>query len=68
MAKDNIWNGVILGAVIGVLIASSEISFITSIVDFVMKVIPEQYATLTYMKYIVFGVVGGIVGAIVDRY
>ena len=65
---DNLLNGVILGAVAGVLIASSNLSFIQAIVTPVMSAV-ERYVTWagTYKEELVFGLIGALVGYFLDR-
>ena len=63
---DNLLNGVVLGAGIGVLIASSEISWIQSLVGYMTNLIPAQYH-FQYIEYALLGLIGGITGYIIDR-
>jgi hypothetical protein len=64
--SDNLLNGAILGVLIGVLIGSSNIPFIQTAVSWITNLIPEAYHFM-YMEWIVVGLLGGIIGYIVDR-
>lgn len=63
---DNLTNGLILGAIFGLLIASSNISWIQSIVTAVVDAIPVEYH-FQYVSYVVWGFLGMLAGYIVDR-
>lgn len=66
--KDSLINGAVLGLIIGVLIASSNISWISSIVDTIIGFLSEDFQSLTYVRYFVIGIIGLGAGIIVDRY
>lgn len=68
--SDGLTNGLVFGAIMGVLFASSNISFISNIVTQVMNFIPSQYISWAgaYASYAVFGVLGLLVGWIIDYY
>ncbi len=65
--SDNILNGTILGALLGVLLASSNISFLHTAVMWVTNLIPSQYHFFAGFEYLVWGVIGAIAGHIIDR-
>lgn len=65
-ASDNLLNGTVLGVVIGLLIASSNIAWIQSIVSTIVNLIPSQYH-FDNISYVVIGSIGAIVGYLVDR-
>lgn len=67
--SDSQINGILLGAVTGVLVASSNISFVKSIVDMVMSVVPTSWnitGSMFPFSYLVFGVLGLVVGWFID--
>jgi len=64
--SDDLKNGLVLGAIIGILIASSSISWIQSIVTSVTNLIPAEYQ-FEYAKYVVWGLLGLLAGYIIDR-
>ncbi len=63
---DNLFNGLIIGIVTGLLVASSNISFIHTVVEFVTNLVPAQYH-FQYIEYAVFALIFGILGYILDR-
>ena len=67
MAIDKLKNGTALGAIFGLLVASSGVSWIQSIVDTIIDVVPEDYQ-FKYIGYVVFGALGALAGYIIDKY
>lgn len=63
---DKMWNGMLIGTLLGVLVASSSISFIQSIVSTVNGIIPLAYQ-FQYSSYVIFGLLGFILGWIIDK-
>lgn len=64
---DKLLNGSILGAIVGILIVSSSISWIQSFVTTITNLIPADYQ-FQYISYVVFGVIGLLVGYLLDKY
>lgn len=68
MARDKLWNGVVLGAIVGILIAGSSWEWLSSIVTKVIEILPTGWQTMSYIKEIVFGIAGALVGLVIDKY
>ena len=66
-ARDKVHNGAFLGMLFGLLLASSNITWINSIVTYVVDFIPVSY-TFSYIEYVVWGLIGLLAGYIVDKY
>jgi len=66
-ARDKVRNGVFLGLIFGLLLASSVIPWINSIVMFVINKIPTTYH-FQYIEYVVWGLIGSLLGYIIDKY
>jgi hypothetical protein len=66
--SDNLLNGAIVGAIMGVLLASSSFSWAQSIVTAVTGWIPSTWTSWagTSANYVVFGLLGGIIGYVMD--
>ena len=62
--SDSLYGGAILGTIVGLLVASSSISWIQSIVTTVTNIFPS----FQYNSYIVFGLIVMIAGYINDKY
>lgn len=60
------WNGQLIGALLGILFASSSIAFIQTIVLTVNGLIPAAYQ-FQYIQYVIFAILGFIIGWIVDK-
>lgn len=65
-ARDKVRNGTFLGVLFGLLLASSAIPWINDIVMWAVENIPIPY--FQYMEYVVWGIIGGILGFIVDKW
>ena len=65
--RDKVKNGVFLGTIFGLLVASSSITWIQSIVTAIVNIIPEEYH-VSYIKYLVFAFIGSIVGYATDKW
>ncbi len=65
--RDKTRNGSFLGVLFGLLIASSNISWIQSIVTWAVDLIPVAYH-FEYISYVLFGILGLIVGYGIDRW
>jgi len=65
--RDKVKNGTVLGLLFGILIASSDISWIQSIVTSTVDIIPTEYH-FEYISYVTFALLGMISGYIIDKY
>ena len=64
--RDTLHNGSILGVLFGLLLASSSVSWIQSIVETIVNIIPVEYH-FQYISYLVFGIIGFGIGYFIDR-
>ena len=64
--SDGLLNGLSLGLCFGILLASSDISWIQSIVTAVVNIIPVEYH-YQYIDYTTFGLLGMGIGYFIDR-
>jgi len=65
---DNLIFGTVLGIAVGALIATSNIIWIQNIVTAIMNWIPAEWLSWagSYASIVVFSLIGGIIGYIVD--
>lgn len=66
--SDNLINGAIVGALMGILLSSSSFGWAQSITSWIVGVIPVAWTSWAgaYANYVVFGVIGGLIGYILD--
>lgn len=66
--RDRVRNGTYLGIVFGLLVASSDITWIQSIVTSIVGTLPENYQSVKFIDYVLFGLIGGGLGYFVDKF
>lgn len=68
--RDTYIDGMILGAVAGILIAGSGIPAVQGFVTQIMGMIPQNWISWagTFQKEAVFGIIGAVAGYIIDVY
>ena len=67
---DDLKNGLVLGAIIGLLIADSSTLWIQTIVTTITELMPmsiQDAVSMKWLPYVVFGVLGSLIGYFVDR-
>ena len=68
MARDKLWNGLLLGAAVGYLIATSSVEWIVSVVDSIVGIFPDTWTDFTYAKEVIWTGIGLLTGLIIDKY
>ena len=63
---DKMWNGALIGAIMGFLIANTSISFIQSIITSITNLIPTAYQ-FQYISSILFAIIGALIGWYCDK-